>query len=41
MGRAIAFARKGYRTHAETDRTDALKLDPDAESRFAEYGVKF
>ena len=41
MGRAIAFARKGDRTHAETDRTDALKLDPDAETRFAEYGVKF
>ena len=41
MGRAIAYARKGEGKRAETDRIQARKLDPDAETRFAEYGVKF
>ncbi len=41
MGRAIAYARKGDKAHAEADRAEALKLDPDAEQRFLEYGLKF
>jgi len=41
MGRAIAYARKGDKAHADDDRAEALKLDPDAEQRFAEYGLKF
>jgi tetratricopeptide (TPR) repeat protein len=41
MGRAIAYARKGDNRHAEADREEALKLDPDAVTRFAEYGLKF
>ncbi|HEY6662801.1 MAG TPA: DUF3857 domain-containing protein [Sphingomicrobium sp.] len=40
MGRAIAYARSGDRTHAEADRTEALKVDPDVEARFADYGLK-
>jgi tetratricopeptide (TPR) repeat protein len=40
MGRAIAYARKRDKEHAEADRTEALKLDPDAEERFLEYGLK-
>jgi len=40
MGRAIAYSRKGDKVHADADRAQALKLDGDAETRFAEYGVK-
>ena len=40
MGRALAYALKGDRTRAEADRAEAIKLDPDAEARFAEYGLK-
>ncbi|HEX6740280.1 MAG TPA: DUF3857 domain-containing protein [Sphingomicrobium sp.] len=40
MGRAIAYARNGDKSRAETDRAAALKLDPDVEARFAEYGLK-
>jgi tetratricopeptide (TPR) repeat protein len=41
MGQAIAYARKGDSGHAEADREEALRLDPDAVTRFAEYGLKF
>jgi len=41
MGRAIAYARKGDKAHAEADRAEALKLDPDAEERFVEYGLRY
>ena len=41
MGRAIAYARKGDKARAEADRAQALKTDPDAETRFSEYGLKF
>jgi tetratricopeptide (TPR) repeat protein len=41
MGRAIAYARKGDMQHAQSDRAEALRLDGDAETRFAEYGLKF
>ena len=41
MGRAIAYARKGDKVHAEADRAQALNLDPQAESRFKEYGVPY
>jgi tetratricopeptide (TPR) repeat protein len=40
MGRAIAYARKGDKAQAEADRAEALKLDPNAEQRFVEYGLK-
>ena len=40
MGRAIAYSRKGDKAHSQADLTEALKLDPDAETRFAEYGMK-
>jgi len=40
MGRAIAYSRKGDKAHSDADRNEALKLDPDAETRFAEYGMK-
>jgi tetratricopeptide (TPR) repeat protein len=40
MGRAIAFTRKGDQARAAADRNEALKLDPHAETRFAEYGLK-
>ena len=41
MGRAIAYARKGDQSRADSDRAEALKLDPDSEARFADYGLKF
>ena len=41
MGRAMTFALKGDMIRAQTDRAEAIKLDPDAETRFAEYGLKF
>lgn len=40
MGRAMVHMRKGDKARAEADRVEALKLDPDAETRFAEYGLK-
>ncbi len=40
MGRAIAYGRKGDKARAESDRAQALLLDPDAETRFSEYGLK-
>ena len=40
MGRAIAYSRKGDKAHSQADLNEALKLDPDAETRFAEYGMK-
>lgn len=40
MGRAIAYSRKGDTAHAQTDRAEALELDPDAEQRFIDYGLR-
>jgi Flp pilus assembly protein TadD len=40
MGRAIAYSRKGDRARADADRAEAIRLDPDAETRFAEFGLK-
>jgi hypothetical protein len=39
MGRALVHARKGDKASAEADRAAAILLDPDAEVRFAEYGL--
>jgi tetratricopeptide (TPR) repeat protein len=39
MGRALVHARKGDKAGAEADRATAILLDPDAEVRFAEYGL--
>lgn len=41
MGRAIAYARKGDKIHAAADLAEALKYDPDARTRFEEYGLPF
>ena len=41
MGRAMVYARKGDKARATADRAEAVRLDPDAEARFAEYGLKF
>jgi tetratricopeptide (TPR) repeat protein len=40
FGRSITYLRKGKRAEAAADRAEALKLNPDEESRFAEYGLK-
>ena len=40
MGRAFAYARKRDKARAEADRAEALKLNPDVEALFAEYGLK-
>lgn len=40
MGRAMAYARKGDKARAATDRLQATTLDPDVEVRFAQYGMK-
>jgi tetratricopeptide (TPR) repeat protein len=40
MGRSLAYAKKGDKAHADADRAEALRLDGDAEIRFAEYGLK-
>jgi len=40
MGRALVYTRKGDKARAETDRAKAIKLDPDAETRFAEFGLR-
>jgi tetratricopeptide (TPR) repeat protein len=41
MGRALAYLKKGDSAHANADRAQALKRDPNIESRFAEYGLDF
>ncbi len=41
MGRAFAGHRRGDRAKAEADRAEALRLDPDEELQFAEYGLEF
>lgn len=40
MGRAIAYARKGDKARSDSDRAEAIRLDQDAETRFAEYGLR-
>jgi tetratricopeptide (TPR) repeat protein len=40
MGRSLAYARKGDLSHSDADRAEALKLDSDAETRFADFGLK-
>lgn len=40
MGRAFVYARTGDAARAAADREAALKLDPDTETRFADYGLK-
>lgn len=40
MGRAIAYARKGDKVHADADRAQALKLDPNEQTRFEEFGLE-
>lgn len=41
MGRAIIHARKGDLERAKADRAEALKLNPDIELEFADYGLDF
>lgn len=41
MGRALAYAQKGNEALASADRKQALQLDPDEETRFAEFGLAF
>jgi tetratricopeptide (TPR) repeat protein len=41
MGRAIARARTGDKVRAAADRAEAIKRDPDAETRYAEYGLTY
>jgi tetratricopeptide (TPR) repeat protein len=41
MGRAIAYQRKRNIAQANADRAEALKLKPDEEMTFAEYGLNF
>ena len=40
MGRALAYSRKGDRSRAVADLSKAVQLDPDSETRFAEFGLK-
>jgi tetratricopeptide (TPR) repeat protein len=40
MGRAIAYAWKGDKAHADLDLAQALKLDSDERTRFEEFGLK-
>jgi tetratricopeptide (TPR) repeat protein len=40
MGRAIIYARKGDRAHAQADFAEAKRLEPTIDDRFAEYGLK-
>jgi tetratricopeptide (TPR) repeat protein len=40
MGRAMVYARKGDRVHAEADAAAARKLYPDIDLLFADYGLK-
>lgn len=39
LGRAMVYLRKGDKARANSDRAQAIKLNPDAESEFAEYGL--
>jgi tetratricopeptide (TPR) repeat protein len=41
MGRALAYSQKGDEASAKSDRRQALQLDPDEETRFAEFGLPF
>jgi tetratricopeptide (TPR) repeat protein len=41
MGRAFVYLKKGDSANASADRAEALKRDPDIESRFAGYGLQF
>jgi Flp pilus assembly protein TadD len=41
MGRAFVYARKGDRSHAESDAAAARKLYSDIDAEFAGYGLKF
>jgi Flp pilus assembly protein TadD len=41
MARAIAYRRKGQMAQASSDHAEALKLRPDEDEVFAEYGLKF
>jgi tetratricopeptide (TPR) repeat protein len=41
MGRALAYLKKGDSGQAKADRAEALKRDPDIESRFAGYALEF
>jgi tetratricopeptide (TPR) repeat protein len=40
MGRALAYARKGDKTHADADVAQALKLDPNEQTRFEGFGLQ-
>jgi tetratricopeptide (TPR) repeat protein len=40
MGRAIAYAWKGDKTHADVDLAQALKMDSNEQRRFEEFGLK-
>lgn len=40
MGRALAYARRGDQARSASDLAQALKLDPDEQTRFAEFGLK-
>ena len=39
FGRALAWQRKGNSEKAQTDRVAALRIDPDIEKRFAQFGL--
>ena len=41
MGRALAYGRKGNEALAAADLKQALQLDPDEQTRFAEFGLPF
>jgi len=36
----MVYARKGDKVRASADKAAALQLDPEAEARFIEYGLK-
>jgi len=40
MGRALVHTAKADSARAASDRAEALKIEPDVEERFAEYGLK-
>lgn len=41
FGRAVAWARKGDKAKADADLAAALAVDPEVQTTFADYGVKF
>jgi tetratricopeptide (TPR) repeat protein len=41
MGRAMVYARKGDRSHANADAVAARRLYPEIDADFAKYGLKF